>query len=485
MRNAQELMTERPHIAICSLFRNRSAHIKACFERRKQLAYPQDLLTHICIEGDSEDNTFELLQREAACHKNMIVKKLDANMPAMWGFIHPARLKALADSANLAIEVAAMQTNAEYVLWLESDLEYPLDIIERLMRWKKAVVAPMVFIKGSEMFYDIWAFRQGVDSERKGPEGAGGCFRANAPYHPAYQSDQIFQVDSAGSVLFIKTEVIRKGGHFTNDEVIVGFCKSSRSLGYEVWVDPSTIVWHPIPKHMEQDGSRLRAFEPWHEGKVCSKFQEKVPIDSVAYNFGKRLGYGRHLEYAWVAKRLLRKQEASVLDFGCGESEFSVYMAWSGLHVTAVDREDFSAVHSEYKDKHGVKYCFLQEDGCKLRFPDAHFDQITAISSVEHAQNDREVMRELSRVCKPKGKIFLTVPYDHYVFWWDSDRPDLGIYYYNFQALLERFICPLKLKIRDFSFMRYYLPDQGSPFFSHPNNGGIIVLELENKREEI
>src|SRR3989338_8076174 len=413
-------MNKRPLVAICSLFRNCSADIKECFKRRKKLTYPCKSLVHICIEGDSEDNTFELLQNESERMENVLVKKHDKNIPPFWGFIHPARMKGLADSANFALEMALKQTNAEYVLWLESDLEYPEDLIERLLECQKDIVATMIFIKGTNLFYDIWAFRKGDDLNQKGPEGALGCFQANPPHHPVYDPERIFQVDSAGSVLLLKREVIEQGAHFTDEEAIVGLCQTARSKGFDVWADPSITVWHPVPKHMEADGQRAQRMEPWHESKVFSKFQEKVPIDQDAYAYGQRLSYGRPLEYGWIAKRLCHHQGRSVLDFGVGDSEFSAFLASKGLNVTAIDCNDFTNSHQAHKTKYDVEYQFMKADGCNLSFPDAHFDQITAVSAIEYEKSDRQLMKELTRVCKPKGRIYFTVHYDHHAFWRDD-----------------------------------------------------------------
>jgi hypothetical protein len=54
-----------PTIAICSLFRNSSHIIPSMIENRGQWDYPREQLYHICVEGDSEDDTWDLLHTAA------------------------------------------------------------------------------------------------------------------------------------------------------------------------------------------------------------------------------------------------------------------------------------------------------------------------------------------------------------------------------------------------------------------------------------
>ncbi len=466
-------------VAVCSLFRDSGSTVETYFRRAQKITYPHGALTFICVEGDSKDNTWKLLQKEKSLRKDIVLKKFDTNKPALWGFINPVRMKALSDSANYAVRAAIRETDADYILWLESDLEYPPDIIERLMKRDKEIMAAMIFEKGTKKFYDVWAFRAGSDQELKGPEGAVGCFQRDFPYHPEFTPEHIFKVDSAGSVLLIKAEVIRKGAHFTDDEAIVGFCKTAAAIGYEVWVDPGTTIWHPTPRHGSLWG-KIK-YRPWHEGKVLSKLQEKVPIDYAAHKIGKKMKYGRALEYGWVAKRLRYEKGIRTLDLGCGDSEFPAYMATLGLDVYAVDKYDFLDIHKKYQKRFNVTYSFLKQDALYLDFPDGYFDQIVAVSSIEHEKNDLRLMEEVSRVCKSEGKILITLPYDHFAFWWDSGRPDGGQYYYDLQAIYERLVLPIKARVKDFSFIRYFMPLVfKKPYFTHPNNSGVMVIELEN-----
>ena len=47
----------------------------------------------------------------------------------------------------------------------------------------------------------------------------------------------------------------------------------------------------------------------------------------------------------------------------------------------------------------------------KLPFKDNTFDKVIGIEIMEHIKNTHNLMQELRRVLKPKGKIELTVPY--------------------------------------------------------------------------
>lgn len=491
-----------PRVAICSLFRNCSSkgspyYVKKYFARAEKLSYPQNSLFFVAVEGDSTDETWELLKNESSRRPNLVIKKYDQNIPIMPSVAHPARLKSLSASANLAVQTAVNEIGADYVLWLESDLSYPPDMIERLMKWDKDIMAPMIFLKNTKRFYDCWAFRSGDDPTFTVPEREIGCFQPFFPFHPVYDPEHIFKVDTAGSALLIKSDSIKNGAHFTDEEAIVGFCKTAGALGYQTWVDPKTTIWHPA-FGLRKTYFKLGNYKPFHERRVMAKIRKEIHIDKTAYSLGKRLMYGRPLEYGWVTQHLIKAKGTKTLDIGCGDSELSAYLAQLGLDVYAVDKFDFADVHKKYMKIFKAEYKFLRADALKLDFPAGYFEQVIGISSIEHEKEDTRLMSECSRLCKPGGKILLTLPYDHYAFWWDSARPQGGQYYYDQSSIFERLIYPIKATLKDFNFLNYTVPFYigrfslkyvnliysaiKKPYFTHPANAGVILLELENRK---
>jgi len=137
----------------------------------------------------------------------------------------------------------------DYVLWHESDLFTPDDLVERLASIDAAVVGgwPLLshdqtkslgiktqkrmYLEGA-IFYDTWGYRK--DGTR---------FKNNPPYHECYREEP-FPLDTVGSVALIKADYIRRGARM-NGGGMVGLCDSIRQMGGEVWCDPRVPVVQP------------------------------------------------------------------------------------------------------------------------------------------------------------------------------------------------------------------------------------------------
>lgn len=479
-----------PKVVTYSAFRNSRKDIGKFFERRDRLTYPKDRLQHFCLEGDSADDTYELLRKEAAQRPGVLVKKADFNSPHITGWPHPGRAVAMAKHSNFALRALLDETDAEYVLLIESDLDYPPDLIERFLATGKSFVAPMVMVQGTENFYDTFAYRKRLAQMDVVANPLAACFSGTYPFHPVYRDDKPFEVDSAGSCLFFHKDVIRKGAKFSPDGLIVAFCDSARQKGFSVWVDPRIVVWHPVVDH----AAFPEKWRPWHETKITMKYQEQPPVDATALTACQDLEFARPLEFAWIVQRLFRDKGRSTLNTGLAHPNFPAYLASLGLDVVCshpnewLDRgEDseekvgFAEIHEAVMASTGFRYRYVESTPTKLPFEESSFEQVISIWSIGFQKDDCQAFQELHRVCKPGGKILLSLPYDHTTFWWDDcHRGARGRYYYNFQSILDRFVTPTRAQIKDFNFIRFELPsEKKAPSFAHPANSGVLVLELE------
>jgi SAM-dependent methyltransferase len=145
-------------------------------------------------------------------------------------------------------------------------------------------------------------------------------------------------------------------------------------------------------------------------------------------NFGARLDE-RVVEYPWVLSRLGRYEEKlRALDAGSTLNYEEI------LHHPAVKKHKWSIVtlapETESFWDEGISY--LYEDLRTLPCKDDWFDAIACISTIEHVgmdnvlvtmeKNHREnrpqdflrAVREMRRVLKPGGALFLTVPFGRY-----------------------------------------------------------------------
>jgi SAM-dependent methyltransferase len=126
----------------------------------------------------------------------------------------------------------------------------------------------------------------------------------------------------------------------------------------------------------------------------------------------------RYIEYPFVIRNL-PGVPAKVLDVGCAGSLFPLLLASFGYATSAIDIREYSIVkYLQYNN-----FNFFQEDITKAHFPDAYFDVVTSISTVEHIglsgrygsvedlDADKKAVSAMIRVVKPGGVILLTVPF--------------------------------------------------------------------------
>lgn len=103
----------------------------------------------------------------------------------------------------------------------------------------------------------------------------------------------------------------------------------------------------------------------------------------------------------------------SVLDFGCGDGNYSFLMKEQGLHVTGID---ISARAIEKAAAHqtcpcGEKIGFIRHDAIPADFPDKSFDAVVMLNSL-HCLTGKErsaVVIQAKRVLKRDGYLFASV----------------------------------------------------------------------------
>lgn len=102
-----------------------------------------------------------------------------------------------------------------------------------------------------------------------------------------------------------------------------------------------------------------------------------------------------------------------VLEVACGRGGFVRELARGGAHVTGCDFS-FSALrvaHAKLGDAtSGTSATLVHGDAHCLPFADASFDLIVSCETIEHLPDVRAAIREMHRVTRPGGKLFLTTP---------------------------------------------------------------------------
>lgn len=140
-----------------------------------------------------------------------------------------------------------------------------------------------------------------------------------------------------------------------------------------------------------------------------------------------------------------------LLEIGCGRGGFSNYLSMLTLSLKSIHACDFSnsaieIAKSKFGDNDG-KIIWKQEDVQKLTFDDNYFDTIVSCETIEHVPNPDIAIKELFRVLKPGGRLFLTCPnYFNFFGLWCVYRYLIGKPYTEGQPYVNYPIYPLLLK---------------------------------------
>ena len=106
---------------------------------------------------------------------------------------------------------------------------------------------------------------------------------------------------------------------------------------------------------------------------------------------------------------LPKPNKGRLLDVGCGVGTISLELQKRGFDVYGLD---FSSVAIEKAREKGINAmkCDVDKDG--IPFEDNCFDVVWAGDVVEHVFDPVFLLKEMSRVLKPTGKVLITTPND-------------------------------------------------------------------------
>ena len=161
--------------------------------------------------------------------------------------------------ARTALCRMALEAEADYVLWLDSDVVFPPDLMERLMEdiQGKDMVTAVYHARKPPFRPVIWKIiRTGLLPEN-----------AQVEQYDDYPEDGLFEIEGCGfGAVLMKTGVIRDVAetfHQTFGPIPgmgedLSFCIRARNCGYKIWCDPSLQIGHKGSLIINQD--TFRAF---------------------------------------------------------------------------------------------------------------------------------------------------------------------------------------------------------------------------------
>lgn len=129
--------------------------------------------------------------------------------------------------------------------------------------------------------------------------------------------------------------------------------------------------------------------------------------------FQRQVGF---LSSILTAHTLKSPGEIAVLDWGCGKGQIAYLLRKSGFAVTACDANDDSDDSAFGQDTPIIAEQKIQvvplKDPVQLPFETGAFDCVTSFGVLEHVPRDLESLREIRRVLRPRGLLYVTfLPY--------------------------------------------------------------------------
>lgn len=102
---------------------------------------------------------------------------------------------------------------------------------------------------------------------------------------------------------------------------------------------------------------------------------------------------------------------SKILDIGCGDGEYTSLFCHDKNEVVGLDLKN--TVKREFK-----KFKFVKGDAECLPFPNGSFDLVISFDVLEHIYDDKRAIREVYRVLRKNGKIFLETPNRERLSYW-------------------------------------------------------------------
>lgn len=134
------------------------------------------------------------------------------------------------------------------------------------------------------------------------------------------------------------------------------------------------------------------------------------PEAARLYNRITRLPHLRYLQRYFAKYATRGRQNARVLDVGCGSGQLAIAFArrLEVQVITGIDLAD-TQIHlaRENAERAGVNANFLVADAAELPFPDASFDVVVSTLALHHWERPEDALREIRRVLAPGGSLLL------------------------------------------------------------------------------
>ena len=250
-----------PSVLILTPMKNTKKYLQRYFELIGQLDYPRELISIGILEGDSVDGTWFELIKMSSCIRHLYasinIDKFDTGFeisgPRWAREIQFARKSNLAHVRNKLLTRNIL--DQDWVLWIDADvIDYPVDLIQRLLSAKKQVVVPLCTKPDGSVFDKNTFIFEKDRSNGERPE-----YLFDGIYQPPSGSgrryldsvkDSWVPVDGVGgTALLINADLHRKGLIFPNFSYkgyieTAGLAVMAKDMGVQCWGGSSVKVIH-------------------------------------------------------------------------------------------------------------------------------------------------------------------------------------------------------------------------------------------------
>lgn len=139
----------------------------------------------------------------------------------------------------------------------------------------------------------------------------------------------------------------------------------------------------------------------------------------------------------WIVEQIKPYLGNNVLEVGCGNGNFTVFLAQQCDRVTGIDINKEYVEIAQKRLAKQTNVTILEEDITKLQSKNS-FDTIIMLDVLEHIKNDVTTLQQLNTLLQPQGKLIIKVPALNYIYG-EMDRA-IGHYRrYNKNTLVDTF----------------------------------------------
>jgi SAM-dependent methyltransferase len=182
----------------------------------------------------------------------------------------------------------------------------------------------------------------------------------------------------------------------------------------------------PLSKQQEANRSW------WQQNPMTYDWQGTLALEPVSREWFEEIDR-RFLDSAYYAKdaggadfgRFLRAADVAgkdVLEVGCGMGTHASLLAKAGARLTAIDlTERAVGITSQRFELFNLEGRIERGDAERLRFPNDSFDMVWSWGVIHHSSSMESCLSEMTRVLRPRGRLFLMVYY----------RPSIVYYMHN------------------------------------------------------